>query len=134
MKFDKRADIGFPEAIMAVMMVTIVLTLYLGAFVINSQTDNKNYTEFDRDIVSDITIVENVVTGDINEKLYKFMEKNELLGITVRCWTPGDIVECDISFTVGTMDENIEGTRFIKTIPTDDGRMIPVVFEVAQCF
>jgi hypothetical protein len=134
MRFDKKADIGFPEAIMAVMMVTIVLTVYLGAFVINSQTDNKDHTEFDQDIVSEITIVENVLIGDINEKLYIFMEKNELLGVTVRCWAPGNIVECDLSFTIGVMDGNVEGKRFIKTIPTDDGRMIPVIFEVAQCF
>ncbi len=133
MRLDKKGDLGFPEAILAVMIVTLVLMIYLGAFVIQTGTEYVEDPELDDDILSGISIRDNEFIADIDDGLYKFLERNNYKGIEIECWTPGNLIESHYSHLIGTMDGTIQEEHYLKTIPSDDGRMIPVIFEVAIC-
>ncbi|MCK9323057.1 MAG: hypothetical protein M0P07_03770 [Candidatus Methanomethylophilaceae archaeon] len=133
MRLNKKGDIGFPEVLMSVMVVTIVLSAYVAIIAYDGIPSNDDLPEFDRDLVDIIVIENEVVTGNISEKLIEFADKNGYRGIIVNCISPGNIVDCDLRFSVGFMDNEITGEKFVRSIPTDDGRSIPIIFEVAIC-
>jgi hypothetical protein len=133
MKMNRKGDLGFPEAIMAVMVVTLVLTVYIGLFALDSSRTDATDVDMDRELVDGIIIEDGKVCGDITPELTAFVEKNGYRGILVRCIVPGNIVEGGLEFTVGDMDGTMIGEKFLRTIPSGDGRHIPVIFEVAIC-
>jgi hypothetical protein len=133
MKINRKGDLGFPEAIMSVMVVTLVLTAYIGMFALDNARSDTHAPDSDRNIVNGITIVDRTVSGDIVQELTAFIEKNGYRGMMVRCIVPGNLAEVGIEFAAGNMDGQVTGERFIRSIPSDDHRLIPVVFEVAIC-
>lgn len=133
MRLDKKGDLGFPEAILAVMIVTLVLMIYLGAFVIQTGTEDDESPELDDEILSGISIRDNEFTANIDDGLYKFLERNDYKGIKIECWTPGNLIESHYSHLLGNMDGKLQEEHYLKTISSDDGRMIPVIFEVTLC-
>ncbi len=133
MRFNRKGDMGFPEAMMAVMVVMIVLTVYLGAFLIHAHTSEDDVPEFNTNVLSGISIENDRVTGDLYQDLSGYVEHNGYRGAIITCCVPGDSVECDLSFSFGDIDGDITTKRFTRVIPSDDDRMIPVVFEVMLC-
>jgi hypothetical protein len=133
MKMNVKGDLGFPEAIMAVMVVTLVLTAYIGLFALDNSRSDTPAPDSDRNLVDGIKIVDGTVSGDIVPELTAFIEKNGYRGMIVRCTVPGGIAEGGVEFTVGEMDGPVTGERFIRSVLSDDGRLIPIVFEVAIC-
>jgi len=133
MRLDKKGDLGFPEAILAVMIVTLVLMIYLGAFVIQTGAEDRKGPELDDGILSGITIHDDEFIADIDDELYKFLEKNDYKGIKIECWTPGDLIGSHYSHMMGTIDGTLQERHYLKTISSNDGRMIPVIFEVTLC-
>jgi hypothetical protein len=132
MKYNRKGDIGFPEAMMAVMIVSVILTAYLGAFVLNTHNQSED-VEFDENLIDGLTITEGKISGDPSHKLTVFMEKHGYRGVMIRCTIPDGIIDSGMEITVGTMDGNIENHRFIKNIKSDDSRVIAAIFEVAVC-
>lgn len=130
MRFDKKGDIGFPEAMMSVMIVTVVLTLFLGAFVLNSNNSSDDLT-FNEEIINDFSIEcsELKYNGDTEA----YVQKNGYTGVSILCTVPGEFIDCDLTVSCGTLDGSMFSDRYLVTIKADDGRSIPVLFEVAVC-
>jgi len=132
MRMNKKGDIGFLEAIMAVMLVTIALSAYLGIFVLNATEDAYEPEKIDRDIVNTLCIEDNRIEGDLIPELERIIEQKGYRGITVRCYVPGDLAITE-EFHSGSMEGHISGERFLKNLYATGNRKIPVIFEVAIC-
>lgn len=133
MKFNRKGDIGFPEAIMAVMIVTLVLSIYVGVFAFTSANDPEDDPVVDRDLTDGLIIENQKITGNMTEKITASCERNGYRGIMIRCHAPGDLNIEPLEYQIGTMDGDVSGERFLKTIPSDDGRAIPVIVEMNIC-
>lgn len=133
MKMNRKGDIGFPEAIMASMVVTLVLTAFIGMIAMDMVNSEETVPEERMELAEYISVVEGVAVGDLTEPMTETMERNDYRGITVRCSMPGTLVECNLEFTVGQMDGDLFSDRYLDIVNTDDGRVLCIVFEVAIC-
>ncbi|MDR0309723.1 MAG: hypothetical protein LBH88_03075 [Candidatus Methanoplasma sp.] len=134
MKFNRRGDLGFPEAIMAAMIVTLSLTAYMGLFALNIADDgNISVTSIDHRTFSCLSLADGEIAGDIESRLVSEMERRGLNGISFICEVPGGFGYSSRSVTVGNMDGRIDCERFLFTLKSQDGRIIPAVMEVAVC-
>ena len=134
MRFNKRGELGFPEAIMAAMIVTLVLTLYMGLLVLNTADDNSGtYTPVDHRMFGNLTLDNGEIAGDVETDLISEMERHSYRGISFTCEVPGDLGFSERRTIVGNMDGNINSERFIFLLDSTDGRRIPAVMEVAIC-
>lgn len=132
MHMSKRGDIGFPEAMMAVMVACIVISAYLGAVVLSSDQTG-DVPVFDRSVTDAVRIEGGRATGDLEKPIVTMMERNGYRGVSVLCSIPGTDAGCDSEFTVGMMDGSISYDRFMRSVYSDDGQVLPVVFRVTIC-
>ncbi|NLU45815.1 MAG: hypothetical protein GXX87_02595 [Euryarchaeota archaeon] len=131
MRIDRRGGIGFMEAAVAVMAVTVVLALYLGAFALDVHRDNSRDIAFDEGIAASVAVVDGELVADVDDELLAFMERNGCRGITLRCWIPGGIAtDTVLSRSIGQTDGDASGCRFIGNVGSDDGRILTAVFEM----
>ena len=134
MKLDRRGDLGFPEAIMAAMIVTLSLTLYLGLFALSTIDDNSDpAVRVDHRIFNGLSLEDGEIVGDIEMRLISEAERHGFKGITVICEVPGELGFRDRRTSVGSMEGNINSERFVFQMMSCDGRAIPAVIEVAVC-
>lgn len=130
MKLDRRGDIGFPEAMMAVMIVTIVLTAYLAAFATGVVVTEKDAPDFDRHITCDAHIKGDKIILDVEDGMERFLARENCNGLTLRCSIPGHPSISMLDTSAGTTDGKVSGERYTQTIRSDDGRVYSAVFEV----
>ena len=132
MKMNKRGDLGFPEAIMAVMLVTLALSAYMGVFILSTLNDEGDQAFIDRNITEELTVEYDRIAGDIVPELERITTQKGYRGITVRCYIPSHPIE-PVEFTVGSMEGKITSERFLRTLDSNDGRILPAIFEVGIC-
>jgi len=133
MRLDKKGNLGFPEAIMAAMIVTLSLTLYMGLLVIDAANDNQADAHIDHRMFGDLSLRDGEIEGDIESRLVSEMERHGYRGISVLCEVPGDLGFEDRRIVVGSMDGVISSERFVLPMSSADGRTVPAVIEVAVC-
>jgi hypothetical protein len=117
---------------MAVMLVTIALSAYMGVFILSTMNDEGDRAFIDKNMTDTLTIECNDITGDLIPKLEKMIVQKGYRGITVRCYIPSHPID-PVEFTLGNMDGKITSERFLRTLSSDDGRILPAVFEVGIC-
>lgn len=130
MRLNRRGDIGFPEAMMAVMIVTVVLMAYLGVFAAGAADRTDAAPEFDRRITAGARIASGELILDAEDRMAGFIEKNGCRGLTVRCSIPGNSWVETAEFFSGTLDGRISGEKYTQSIKSDEGRIFTAVFEV----
>jgi hypothetical protein len=133
MRFNKRGDLGFPEAIMAAMAVTLSLTLYMGVVVLSAAEEEDSFATVDHRIFSDLSLSDGEVAGDIEMRLIAEMERHGYKGITFICEVPGELGFEGKRTTIGNMEGRISSERFVFLLNSSDGRQIPAMIEVAVC-
>ena len=134
MKLNRKGSIGFPEAIMAAMIVTLSLTLYMGMLALSAAEENSGPgVHVDHRIFGGLTLEDGEFAGDIEIRLVSEMERHGYRGISVICAVPGELDFEDRHIRVGVMDGRIESERFLMGMTSSDGRVIPAVLEVAVC-
>ncbi|MDR2698445.1 MAG: hypothetical protein LBB30_02040 [Candidatus Methanoplasma sp.] len=134
MKLDRRGDLGFPEAIMAAMIVTLSLTMYMGLFVLSSANDGGGpEVRVDHRIFGGLTLEDGEIVGDIEMRLITEAERHGFRGITIICEVPGDLGFEGRRIAVGSTDGSISSERFLLSLKGTDGRTVPAVIEVAVC-
>ena len=134
MRFNRKGSLGFPEAIMAAMIVTLSLTMYMGILVLNTaDVNNGPDVNIDHRIFEGLTLADGEVTGDIEDKLIYAMERHGYRGISFSCEVPGDLGFKPKHIIIGKMDGKIGCERFPFILSCEDGRAVPVVMEVAVC-
>lgn len=130
MKLNRRGDIGFPEAMMAVMIVTIVLTAYLAAFATGVVDRTENAPAFDRRVTEDARVSEGRIVLGTEGRMESFVDKADCNGLTVRCTVPGHKTIEPLDAVAGTADGKVSGERYTQLLRSDDGRVYSAVFEV----
>jgi len=134
MRMNRKGSLGFPEAIMAAMIVTLTLTMYMGILVLNVSDDhNGPEVNIDHRIFEGLTLVDGEIAGDIEGKLISAMERHGYKGVSVTCEVPGELGFEGMHLVIGKMDGKIGCERFPLLLSCTDGRTIPVVIEVAVC-
>lgn len=134
MRFNKRGDLGFPEAIMAAMIVTLALTAYLGLFALNTvNNEGEPDVQIDHRIFGGLTLADGQVVGDITICLISEMERHGFRGISFKCEVPGELGFKGMSTSIGDMDGKVISERFLCQLRSSDGRIVPAVMEVAVC-
>ncbi|MDR0524220.1 MAG: hypothetical protein LBG62_07380 [Candidatus Methanoplasma sp.] len=131
MRKDKNGGFGFPEAVMAMMVVSLALTAYLGFFASSAAAGGA--PSIDRGIADGVSVVSGSVSGDLSDDLRALVEKRGYRGASVRCYDPCGAASGSLEFSTGSMDGRVYGERFLRAVPSDDGRAIPLVFEAAVC-
>jgi hypothetical protein len=134
MRLNKRGDLGFPEAIMAAMIVTLALTMYIGYFALNT-VGNESGPEVrvDHRIFENLSLRDGEVVGDIEIQLISEAERHGYRGISFTCEVPGGLGIKGKSLCIGNMDGKIDSERFLLQLKSSDGRVVPAVIEVVVC-
>ena len=134
MRLNRKGELGFPEAIMAAMIVTLVLTLYLGLFALNAAEEGGGSdVHIDHRVFGGLSLEDGEIAGDIELRLVSEMERHGLKGISFVCEVPGELGFADRSLVVGNMNGSISSERFIFLLGSADGRTVPAVIEVVVC-
>ncbi|MCL2296570.1 MAG: hypothetical protein FWC29_05795 [Methanomassiliicoccaceae archaeon] len=134
MRLNKKGGFGFTEAIMAAMIVTLVLSLYMGLLVLNTAEENSTpEVRVDHRIFSGLALEDGEVVGDIEMRLISEMERHGFRGISFACEIPGELGFNGRHMTLGDMDGKVNSERFVFLLRSDDGRTVPAVIEVAVC-
>lgn len=119
---------------MAAMIVTLTLTLYLGAFALSTADDGSGTAaRIDHRVFNDLYLEDGEIAGDIEMRLISETERRGLKGITFICEVPGGLGFESRRTIVGSMDGNIGSERFVFQLRSSDGRVVPAVIEVAVC-
>ncbi len=132
MRLDNKGDIGFPEAMMALMMVIIVLSAFLAFFVFNVVQASEEAPEND-DFFDTIVIRNGTIEDDFQEYMEDYCLANDCSGMNIRITVPGEILNIEGEYSYGSMDGSLGGARYLRTVQIEDGRLIPMIFEVAVC-
>ncbi len=131
MRMDISGDAGFMEAVVAFMVVTVVLTGYLGALATTVVTASDPTASLDPDEFSGTMEGGRFVPG-FTGYIEGFMWSHGCEGVSVVVEVPG-FGGTSGPYSVGSLD----GETFTRTIPgtvTDGlGRSVPAVFEVMVC-
>jgi len=134
MKLNRKGELGFPEAIMAAMIVTLVLTMYMGLFALNAANDGGGQdVHINHRIFGDLTLENGEISGDIEMRLVSEMERHGFKGISFICEVPGELGFADKNLVVGNMNGSLSSERFIFLLGSADGRTVPAVIEVVIC-
>lgn len=134
MRLDKRGDLGFPEAIMAVMIITLSLTAFMGvvAFDLVNNDDDRSI-ELDPKIFERLSLDAGTVVGDLNDELNSMVDRHGYKGISVTCKIPGELGFESAVFSVGDLAGDPVFDRFLCSMNSSDGRVLPAVIEVMIC-
>ena len=132
MIMDGRGDIGFMEAMIAMMAVVVVLTAYLGlaAHVASDPMDPTDSLE------------EAFFTGSVESGRFvpgyvdyveSFLDTSGFSGISVSVSVPGGFCDPPDVLSKGAMDGRMSSRTFMPLVSDDSGRVFPVVLEVTVC-
>lgn len=130
MKLNRRGDIGFPEAMISVMMVTIVLTAYLGAFVLHTADIEEKAPEFDRRITQTASVAEGKIVMNINDALSDFLNRSGCKGVIVKCSAFHNRTTIVSDASEGIQEGKIISERYSQVLKGDEGRIYTATFEV----
>ena len=128
---DKRGEGGFMEAMVALMMVTIALTAFLGMLAYSEIGTSEDTISLDTKFIEDLQIVDGKIIGDTDKQLDHFVEKNGLNGTRLTVKTAGTLSNASLLRSSGTEDGNNVGTiTGTFSIRSDDGRTFAASYEV----
>lgn len=131
MRIDRKGDIGFPEAIMAVMIVVLMLTGYM-ALVAGDILNNETKTsELDCGIFDNLTITDGKI-DDISEQLISYAEVEGILGIKIQYEIPGGLASAN-DLEYGSFDGNVRTDRILLNVNSCNGSTIAVIVKVVTC-
>ena len=128
---DKRGEGGFMEAIVALMMVTIALTAFLGMLAYSEIGESDDEITLDTGFIEDLRIADGEIVGDTERQLDRFVEKYGLNGARLTVKVAGTLSDSSLQRASGIEEGNNVGT-FAGTlsIGSDDGRTFAASYEV----
>jgi hypothetical protein len=123
---DRRADMGFMEAMISLMTVIAVLGMYLAFLTTSTVAAYDPLEGFDPDSL-EVDISDG--TSISESYLYGCLGSYDVLGIQVTVTIPYFSDE-EQSFLVGRSSEFESSSRYVKVLLYDNGRCVPVVIGV----
>ncbi len=132
MDMGRRGDMGFAEAIVAFMAVTVVLSAYIGLAVHIQPAATDPAEELDGKIFTG-TVSEGKFVPDYLDDLPAILDSGKYRGISVSVSIAGGFCENPPPVTVGSMDGDASSMTFSSMVSDDKGRTFPAFFEVTVC-
>ena len=126
---DRKGVGGFMEAMVAMMIVLIAVTVFIGLFAYHQLPENDSvsidtsYLEF--------SIVDGRISGDITEEMQETCIKYDLKGIRVDISPVGNLFDDSKRFTYGSTDsDNITSEKGTLRLYGNDGSSVLATYEV----
>ncbi len=132
MDIGRRGDMGFAEAIIAFMAVTVVLSAYLGLAVHVQPSVSDPASGLSEEMFTG-TVSDGVFIPSYTDSLGDFLDASGCRGISVSVTVPGGFCDGIPPVTVGSMDGPTSARTFSGTVSDDKGRTFPAFFEVTVC-
>ncbi len=132
MDMGRRGDMGFAEAIIAFMAVTVVLSAYLGLAVQVQPAVSDPADDLDGDMFTG-TVSEGKFVPDYLDDLPAVLDSGKYRGISVAVSIAGGFCEAPPPATFGSMDGDASSVTFSSMVSDDKGRTFPAFFEVTVC-
>lgn len=135
MGMDRRGEIGFLEAIVATMAVCMVLTAFVGFLAAETVLESTDASDFDRSVTDGVRIEGGgYVDPTMGAALAAMAERNGYRMAEVRCHASGaEGIRPGRWTTDPDYNGNIVSDRYMRYVSSDDGRVVPTIFEVMVC-
>lgn len=131
MKMNRRGETGFMGSILAVMVVSVALTAFLGILSYTDLSLQERTFEPDLRFADRLELSEGEITGDYSEEMLRFIERCDLNGVRLKVSVAGPLSDASIDETFGTPSgSNAESRKGTTSISSDDGRTYAASFEV----
>lgn len=130
---DRRGEAGFLEAMVATAAVCLVMTAFVCYMAAEGPDDDR--VEVDRSVADGVSIVGGGYSGDgVEERLAEAVDRGGYSGAALRCRAEGATGIAEGSWSYGTLSgDGVVGETFIRQVRSDDGRVVPTLFEVTVC-
>lgn len=130
MKFDRRGDIGFMEALAGAIIVCLVMTAFMSHLVAEAVNTDQNVKEFDWNRIESVEITDGKYHVTVDDNIEGYFELTGIRGLTVRADSPGLDEIQDFSSDIGDVSGDSLAERRLVPVTADDGRTVPTVVEV----
>lgn len=130
MKNDRKAIGGFMESMVAVMAVTVALTVFIGMFAYVQFNENQIDAD-DYRFAEKLYLENGKITGDVREDLIYLAETNGYSMVELKVSAVGTDLEFYDSFGE-TKTENVRTQEGTFTLNSDDGRKLVAKYEVVM--
>lgn len=129
-----RGDIGFMEAMVSAMAVCLVLTCFIAFFAAYAAESGTAHPEFDWNAVSSVRLEDGAYDGPgVEASATEQMSLHGWRGVLLTCSGNGS-GEPSAQWAVGSDGGDSVRDRIMRPVPSDDGRLVPTVFEVTVWF
>ena len=129
MKMNKKGEGGFMEAIMAVMIVTVSLTAFMGFLSYSDLGALNDDSAIDVSFVRCLAVDDGVITGSCAKEMENAVCRNGYSGMALDAWIAG--TDSDFRETVGITDGmNADSVSGTLSVTSGDGRTYAVCYEV----
>lgn len=132
MRIDRSGDMGFMEAVVAFMAVTVVLTAFMGALVTTTVVTADPTESLDPGEFSG-TVESGVFVPGFEDYIRGFVDTKGLAGASVSVTVPGGFCSWSEPFIVGDVDGMLFSRSIHGTVTDDSGRTLPALYEVVLC-
>lgn len=126
---DKRGVGGFMESMVAMMVVTIALSMFMTAFAYTNTGDCEVH-DVSTDFLGSLSIEDGTIIGLDEDYLVEESERKGYRSMTVSIKVAGDLMDIELSSGTRTdgCDQIIRNGTFM--LPSDDGGRYAAVYEV----
>lgn len=132
MDIGRRGDMGFAEAIIAFMAVTVVLSAYLG-LAVHVQPEVSDPASGLSEEMFTGTVSDGAFVPSYTDYLGDYLDTSGCSGISVSVSIPGGFCGDVPPTTAGSMDGQTSTRTFSSMVSDDKGRTFPAFFEVTVC-
>ncbi len=128
MRMDKRAEGSFAETMMAMMVVTVALTVFMSVFAYSLSTDEEEQ-RISTDFLDSLRVEDGEITGIDESYVQEECVRKGYTSMVIRIETAGDINKASLSLG-GSSDSDFTFVRGTTSIPCDDGTTVLASYEV----
>lgn len=131
---DRKGLGGFMEAMVAMMIVTIAMTSFISLIAYNELPTSNDDVMIDTSYLR-FTVVDNKITGDIQDQMELSCEKYGLIGINVDVKLIGPLFDDEKRYQCGITDsENNRVKNGTLRLSCDDGSIVLASYKVTQWY
>jgi hypothetical protein len=135
MTMDRRAEGDFMEAIAAMMVVTVSLTVFMGLLSAIDCDDTDDGPDVDAGFVKDLRITDGEIVGETHDDLVYLLQRERLSRISVTVRIVGSVDGIAYSDSCGdTLTDNVLAKNGTIMLDSDDGRRLAASYEVVYWF
>ncbi len=130
MRMDKKGDIGFMEAMVGAMAVTIILAAFVGVAVLKVCETDIDPGDLDINIIANCIVVsDNMIQGDLQDELESQVIKACISGASIKCTPVPDkygkpTLNGELFFNAGTLEGQLSTERKLFSIDTENGSVL----------